>query len=193
MKRRESLQKPQDDSPNAGPEILERARKVRLVLMDVDGVLTDGKVHMHSDGTEGRSFNVRDGHGIRMGQRGGLMFGIISGRESRVVSDRAEELYITEVHQGVFDKVERYTEILQRFQLEDDAVCYVGDDLVDVPLMSRVGLAVAPADAEEEVIRVAHWVTRRRGGDGAVREVVNMLLRVSDKWGMVTDRYFKES
>jgi 3-deoxy-D-manno-octulosonate 8-phosphate phosphatase (KDO 8-P phosphatase) len=187
------LHKPQDDSTDAGPEILERALKVRLVLMDVDGVLTDGKVHMFSDGAEGRSFNVRDGHGIRMGQRGGLMFGIISGRESSVVSDRAEELYITEVHQGVFDKVERYEEILQRFQLEDEAVCYIGDDLVDVPLMSRVGLAVAPADGEEEVIRVAHWVTRRRGGDGAVREVVNMLLRVSDKWGTVTERYFKES
>ena len=100
---------------DASQEIIDRAGKISLVLMDSDGVLTDGRILMYSDGSEGRGFSVRDGHGIRMGQRGGLMFGIVSGRESRVVADRAEELYITEVHQGIFDKVERYKEILERF------------------------------------------------------------------------------
>lgn len=170
-------------------EILERAGKISLTLLDVDGVLTDGRIFMFADGNEGRAFSVKDGHGIRMGQRGGLMFGILSGRESRVVADRAQELYITEVHQGVFNKLERYGEILDRIQLRDDAVCYIGDDLVDVPLMKKVGFAVAPADAEQEVIDVAHYVTRRKGGEGAVREVVNLIMRAKGKWESVTDRY----
>ncbi|MDX1390062.1 MAG: HAD hydrolase family protein, partial [Acidobacteriota bacterium] len=139
---------------------------------------------------EGRAFNIRDGHGVRMGQRGGLMFGILSGRESKVVTDRAEELYITEIHQRVFDKIERYVEIVDRLQLGDEEVCFVGDDLVDLPVIHRVGLAVAPADADEHVRRHAHWVTRRNGGDGAVREVIDLLLHARDKWDVVTRRYF---
>jgi 3-deoxy-D-manno-octulosonate 8-phosphate phosphatase (KDO 8-P phosphatase) len=173
-------------------EVLERARRISLVLMDVDGVLTDGRVYMYSDGSEGRAFSVRDGHGIRLGQRGGLLFGILSGRESRVVVDRAEELYITEVHQGIFDKLERYKEILERFQLPPEAVCYIGDDLVDVPLLKRAGLGVAPADAEEGARRAAHWTTRRNGGEGAVRELIDMILRAKGKWEVVSERYFRE-
>ena len=172
-------------------EVLERASRIRLVLLDVDGVLTDGRILLSSDGVEGRSFHARDGHGIRMGQRGGLLFGILSGRESRVVKDRAEELYINEVHQGVFDKGIRYEEIAERLQLKDDAVCYVGDDVVDVPILRRVGLAVAPCDATPEAIEAAHFVTHRRGGEGAVREVVDLLLRASGKWKSVTERYLK--
>jgi 3-deoxy-D-manno-octulosonate 8-phosphate phosphatase (KDO 8-P phosphatase) len=176
---------------DASQEVLDRARKVSLVLMDVDGVLTDGQIMMYSDGSEGRAFSVRDGHGIRIGQRGGLLFGIVSGRESKVVTDRAEELYITEVHQGIFDKAERYREILERFQLSHEAVCYIGDDLLDVPVLRQVGLAVAPANAEEEALGVAHWVTPSRGGDGAVRDLVNLILRAKGKWKAVTERYFK--
>jgi 3-deoxy-D-manno-octulosonate 8-phosphate phosphatase (KDO 8-P phosphatase) len=172
------------------PGLRERASKVRVVLMDVDGVLTDSRILMFSDGTEGRGFSARDGQGIRLGQRGGLNFGIISGRESPVVAKRAEELYITEVHQGVFDKLERYEELLRRLQVSDDDACYIGDDLVDAPVMSRVRLAVAPADAAAEVREVAHWVTPRRGGDGVVRDVVDLILRAQDKWGAVTGRYF---
>jgi 3-deoxy-D-manno-octulosonate 8-phosphate phosphatase (KDO 8-P phosphatase) len=159
--------------------------------MDSDGVLTDGRLYMYSDGVEGRAFNVRDGHGIRMAQRGGLMFGIISGRESKVVADRAEELYITEVHQHVFDKLERYTEIVDRLGLADDAVCYIGDDLVDLPVLSRVGLSVAPADANDQVRKQVHWVTGRNGGEGAVREVIDALLQARGKWDAVTRRYFE--
>jgi 3-deoxy-D-manno-octulosonate 8-phosphate phosphatase (KDO 8-P phosphatase) len=176
--------KPNDD-------VLDRARKVNLVLMDVDGVLTDGRILMYSDGTEGRAFSARDGHGIRMGQRGGLLFGIVSGRDSKVVSDRAEELYITEVHQGIFDKIERYREILERFQLPPESVCYIGDDLVDVPVLREVGLAVAPANGEQSVRDLVHWVTPSGGGDGAVRDTVDLLLRAKGKWESVTDRYFK--
>jgi 3-deoxy-D-manno-octulosonate 8-phosphate phosphatase (KDO 8-P phosphatase) len=173
-------------------EVKDRAEKISLVLMDSDGVLTDGRILMYSDGSEGRGFSARDGHGIRMGQRGGLMFGIVSGRESKVVADRAEELYITEVHQGIFDKLERYKEILERFELPPEAVCYIGDDLVDVPVLRRVGFAVAPANAEESVREIAHWVTPSHGGDGAVRELVDVILRAKGKWDLVTERYFKE-
>ena len=171
-------------------EVLERARKIRMVLLDVDGVLTDGRLFLASDGSEGRAFNIRDGHGVRMGQRGGLMFGILSGRESKVVTDRAEELYITEVHQRVFEKIERYGEIVDRLELKDEAVCFVGDDLVDLPVLHRVGLAVAPADADEHVRKHVHWVTSRSGGDGAVREVIDLLLHARGKWDLVTRRYF---
>ena len=171
-------------------DLKERARKIRVVLMDVDGVLTDSRILMFSDGTEGRAFSARDGQGIRLGQRGGLNFGIISGRQSPVVAARAEELYITEVHQGVFDKLERYSELVGRLQISDEQACYIGDDLVDAPVMSRVELAVAPADAAAEVRQVAHWVTPRGGGEGVVRDVVELILRAQDKWETVTGRYF---
>jgi 3-deoxy-D-manno-octulosonate 8-phosphate phosphatase (KDO 8-P phosphatase) len=180
-----------DPANGIGPEVRERASRVRMVLLDVDGVLTDGRLHMGSDGTEGRTFHVRDGHGIRMGQRGGLLFGILSGRESRVVSNRAAELYITEVHQGVFDKLQRLNEILERLLLPIDGVCFVGDDLVDVPVMRRVGLAAAPCDAMPEARQAAHYVTACAGGRGAVREVVDLVLRASGRWDQATERFFK--
>jgi len=172
-------------------DIRARAGKIRFVLLDVDGVLTDGRLFLFSDGSEGRTFHVRDGHGIRMGQRAGFHFGLLSGRESRVVADRAEELYITEVHQGILDKPERYAEIRERLGLPDEAMCYVGDDVVDVPVLRRVGLAVAPADAAPEAREAAHWVASQRGGEGVVREVVDLLLRAAGKWQSVTDRYLK--
>jgi len=173
------------------PEVVERAGRVRMVLLDVDGVLTDGRIYMRSGGGEGRAFHARDGHGVRMGQRGGLLFGIISGRETTVVSERASELYITEVHQGVYDKLECLNGIVERLKLSPEDVCFVGDDMVDVPVMRRVGLAVAPADASPEVREVAHYVTELPGGRGVVREVVDLVLRASGKWDQVTDRYFK--
>jgi 3-deoxy-D-manno-octulosonate 8-phosphate phosphatase (KDO 8-P phosphatase) len=172
-------------------ELAERAGRVRLVLMDADGVLTDGRIYMGSNGYDGRSFHTRDGQGIRLGQRGGLLFGIVSGREAKVVSERAEELYITEVHQGVYDKSGRVDEILQRLKLTDEVVCFIGDDLTDVPVMRRVGLAAAPADAAPEVREIAHFVTECPGGRGAVREVVDLLLHAADKWKQVTERYYK--
>jgi 3-deoxy-D-manno-octulosonate 8-phosphate phosphatase (KDO 8-P phosphatase) len=175
-----------------GPDILERARKVRVVLLDVDGVLTDGRLYMTSDGTEGRAFHVRDGHGIVMARRAGLTFGILSGRTSKVVSDRAAELGIEEVHQGVADKAARFGEILERLRLSPDEVCFVGDDIVDVPVLRRAGLAVAPADADDSALAASHVATTARGGAGVVREVVDLLLRAQGSWERVTERYFRE-
>ena len=175
----------------ASPEVVERAAQVRRVLLDVDGVRTDGRLYMGSNGYDGRCFHVRDGQGIRTGQRGGLLFGIVSGRESNVVTERASELYITEVHQGVYDKLACLEEILQRLQLPEKAICFMGDDLVDVPVMRRVGLAAAPADASAEAREAAHYVATRGGGRGAVREVVDLVLRAAGKWDQVTERYTK--
>ncbi len=175
------------DAPN--PALLERLRRVRLVLMDVDGVLTDGRLYLFSDGTEARAFHVRDGHGIRMGQGAGLDFGILSGRSSPVVAARAEELGFAEVHQGVGDKAARLQEILARRGSPDAAVCYVGDDLVDVPVLRQAGLAVAPADADGAARAAAHWVTAASGGHGAVREVVEAILRAQGTWEGIARRY----
>ncbi len=169
---------------------MERAGKVRLVLLDVDGVLTDGRIYVTSDGQDSRAFDVTDGHGIVMGRHAGLQFGIVSGRRSAVVGLRAAELQIEELHQRVLDKAACVREILERRELPPEAVCFVGDDLIDVPAMRMAGFAVAPSDAVPEVRQRAHYVTGRGGGRGAVREVVELILRASNKWNGVTARYF---
>ncbi len=174
----------------AVPEaVVARARRVRFVLMDVDGVLTDGRIYAFSDGAEGRAFSVRDGHGIRLAQRAGLRLGILSGRRCAAVEARARELAIEEVHQGVLDKLRRYEDIARRLGLADEAVCYIGDDLVDAPVLRRVGLAVAPADADARVRGWAHWVTRCPGGAGAVRETLELLLQAQGHWERVAAQY----
>lgn len=172
-------------------EVRERAGRIRVVLLDVDGVLTDGRIHMSSRGDEGRSFHSRDGLGVRLGQQAGLTFGIISGRRSEVVTGRATELDITEIHQGVGDKIACLDGILARLDVADEAVCYIGDDIVDVAVMRRVGLAAAPSDAAAEARDAADFVTASAGGRGAVREVVDLLLRASGKWKEVTKRYLE--
>ena len=173
-------------------EVLDRARRVRLVLLDSDGVLTDGRIIVTSDGAEARSFDVRDGHGIRMGQAAGLLFGVISGRESSALTLRAQELDFDEIHQRVHDKLGLVRELVARRGLEPGDVCFVGDDLIDIAAMRYCGLAIAPADAIEQVREVAQVVTEREGGRGAVREVVELLLRASGSWNEVTARYFTE-
>ena len=173
------------------PSTLERASRVRLVLLDVDGVLTDGRIHVGSDGHDGRSFHSRDGLGVRLGQAAGLSFGVISGRRSTAVAGRAAELEIDEVHQGVGDKVACLAGILERRGIEAAATCFVGDDLVDLPVMRRVGLSAAPCDAAPEARQAADFVTDAAGGRGAVREVVDLLLRANGRWDDVTRRFFE--
>ena len=169
--------------------MLARARRIRLVLLDVDGVLTDGRFLLMADGTDGRCFHTRDGHAIRMGQRAGLQFAILSGRRSRAVTLRAEELDLVEVLQGVSDKGAAFGELLDRLGLQDAEVCYLGDDVVDLPVLTRAGLAVAPADAAPEAAAAAHWVTSRPGGQGAVREAIELLLKAQGLWEREIERY----
>jgi 3-deoxy-D-manno-octulosonate 8-phosphate phosphatase (KDO 8-P phosphatase) len=172
------------------PDTTRRAAEVKLILLDVDGVLTDGRIHLTSNGEEGRSFDVRDGMGIRLGQLAGLEFGILSGRESTVVQRRADELRITELHQRVRHKADRFREVVERLGIPADAVCFVGDDIIDVPAMRLAGFAAAPADAAPEAREIAHYVTGCAGGRGAVREVVDLVLRAGGKWDGVLKRCF---
>jgi 3-deoxy-D-manno-octulosonate 8-phosphate phosphatase (KDO 8-P phosphatase) len=168
-----------------------RAARIRLVLLDADGVLTDGRLYLASGGHDGRAFHTRDGLGIRMGQRAGLQFGIISGRDCDAVRRRGEELSLPEIHLGESDKPRRLQEILARRGLSPEEVCFVGDDLPDLGVMRRVGLAMAPADAAPEVRQAAHRVTRCPGGNGAVREVVELLLRATENWERIIEPYFE--
>jgi 3-deoxy-D-manno-octulosonate 8-phosphate phosphatase (KDO 8-P phosphatase) len=165
-----------------GAEILERASRIRLIVLDADGVLTDGRIILSSDGTEARAFDVTDGFGIRLGARAGLLFAIVSGRRSEVLARRAADLRIEEVHQGILDKAGCLREILGRRSLSPAEACFVGDDLIDLPPMRLAGLAAAPASARDEVREAAHFVAGRAGGHGAVREVVELVLRATGRW-----------
>lgn len=167
-----------------------KAARVTLLLLDVDGVLTDGGIVYDDRGREIKRFHVRDGHGIKMLQRAGVAVGIITGRTSGVVTIRAKELGISLVRQGAADKVAAWREILAARGESPEATAYVGDDIVDIPLMKTVGFAAAPADAEPYVLEAADFVSSRTGGHGAVREVVEFILRSGGHWDAATSRYF---
>ena len=156
--------------------IVKRAHDVRLLLLDVDGVLTDGGLRYDDGDGEAKTFHVHDGHGLKMLQEQGIPVGIITSRESPLVARRAAELGIEHLHQGCGDKRKTFSALLQRLDLDASAVAYVGDDVIDLPVMTGVGLAIAVADAHPEVRGRAHWVTSANGGRGAVREVCDLLL-----------------
>jgi len=172
--------------PMAKSRVKSRAKKIRLLLMDVDGVLTDGRIWLQSwpDGTahEIKGFSAYDGAGLKLARAAGLRTGVITGRESAAMTRRAREADIEFVFQGRGEKLPAYEEILRTAKLKDDEVAYIGDDLPDLAILSRVGLAIAVANAVPEVKRAAHYVTKSSGGDGAAREVVELILKSQDKW-----------
>jgi 3-deoxy-D-manno-octulosonate 8-phosphate phosphatase (KDO 8-P phosphatase) len=171
-------------------QAVRRARSIKLLLMDVDGVLTSGEVILHDDGTETKVFDVQDGHGIRLAHRAGLTTGLITGRISKAVTHRARDLGIEIVRQHSFDKIKDFTEIITQLNLPASEVAFMGDDVTDIPVMRAVGLAVAVPNARAEVKKIAHYVTKAAGGKGAVREAIELILKASGKWKSVTDRYF---
>jgi len=158
-----------------------RAKKVRMLLLDVDGVLTDGRIILDNRGNELKAFHVRDGHGIKLAQRAGIIIGIITGRNAEVVNVRARELAIDEVHQGSLVKIRVYDSLLAKYGLRDDQAAFIGDDIVDAGILKRVGLAVAVADCDPAVRPFVHWTTKSEGGRGAVREAINLILRSQGK------------
>ncbi len=162
---------------------------IRLLLLDVDGVMTDGGIIYDGNGLETKVFNVKDGHGIKMLQRYGIEVGIITGRTSVVVDIRARELGIELVYQGALKKLESYRDIREKTGFLDSQIAYIGDDVIDVPVMRRVAFAAAPADALIEVRTVAHYVTSCAGGRGAVREVCDLILKGRGVWNEVAARY----
>ena len=167
----------------------ERAAAVQFLLMDVDGVLTDGTISFDAEGRETKRFHTHDGHGIRMAQRAGLYIGLITGRKSAIVTRRAEDLDIGEVHQKIIDKGACYAKIREKLGLDHSAFGYMGDDLIDVPVMSRVGFSAAPCDAVTDAREAAHWIAKRPGGGGAVRDWIEFILRARGDWDEVTARY----
>ena len=173
----------------ADQDIIDRARKIKLLILDCDGVLTDGRIIMLPDSDETKTFDVKDGHGIVMAQRAGLRIAIISGRKSSVVRARATELGVAHLYEMAWVKMEPYEKVLAEEGLMDEEVCYVGDDVVDIPLLRRAGLGVAVADAVQETKNHSHIVTGREGGRGAVREVIEFILKAQDKWDEAMARY----
>lgn len=170
-------------------EVERRAADVRLLLLDCDGVLTDGSITPVVGGDELKSFHTHDGHGLVMLHRAGLRSGIISGRTSRLVETRAADLGIAYVRQGALDKISAFESLLAEASIEPSHVAYVGDDVVDIPLMRRARLAVAVADATPDTRDAAHCVTRLPGGRGAVREVCELILKAQGRWDELMKKY----
>lgn len=179
--------------PASRASLLRRARRIKLLLMDVDGVLTDGSILLLSEpggrAREIKAFNSLDGAGLRLVQQAGIRTGIITGRRSAAVTARAKELEMDFVAQDAFRKLPAFQRILRRARLRPEQVCFVGDDITDLPLFARVGLAVAVANAHPEAKKSAHTVTRARGGRGAVREVVDMLLHAQGHYQKFLRRF----
>jgi len=159
-----------------------KLKQIKMILFDVDGVLSNGAITYLDDGTEIKSFHVQDGMGITLARMAGLKTGIITGRESQTVKKRADELKIDVLSQGSFNKLEPYLNISKQFSVTDEEICYIGDDILDIPVLDRVGFSVAVANAREEVKAICDYVTVLRGGNGAVREVIDLILKRQGKF-----------
>lgn len=165
----------------------ERAANVRMLILDVDGVLTDGKLYFDHAGNEMKAFNTRDGLGMKALQRSGIEIAVITGRKSAAVAHRMAQLDIQHVYQGREDKLNAYLHLLDVTGLDAAQTCFAGDDWIDLPILLRAGLAVSVADAEDRVKEQAHWITKRNGGAGAVREICNLILAAQDKDQAILD------
>lgn len=170
----------------------EKLKKIRLFIMDVDGVLTDGRIIRSSDGGESKVFDVMDGTGITLAHLAGIRTAIISGRKSEVTSLQAMELGIKEVHQVSREKEEILDRLIGEYGLEEEEIAYMGDDLLDIPLLRRVGWAVAVSNGHPEVKKICHYVTQRGGGRGAVREAIEVVIKSQGKWKEVLEKFLKE-
>jgi len=175
--------------PTLSAELVQRASKVRLLVMDVDGVLTDGRIIYADYGDELKHFDVQDGAGLVFWNRAGLQSGIITARTSRLMKRRAKELRVDVLVQGQLLKLPAYAQLLKRFRVTEDQVCVIGDDLMELPLLRRAGFAIAVPNAVEDVKRISHYVTQRPGGRGAVREVVELILKAKGLWDQILQRY----
>ncbi|MFH1846382.1 MAG: HAD family hydrolase [Candidatus Omnitrophota bacterium] len=173
------------------PELVERAKKIKLLILDVDGVLTDARIIYGNYGDEIKNFDVNDGLGILLWKRAKLKCVILTAKGSRIVAKRARELKIDKVYKDFHYKIEALIKIRRKFGVKDEEICFVGDDLIDIPVLKRVGLAVAPSNAMVDVKEYVHLITGKQGGRGAVREVIDFILKAQGKWEKVTARYYE--
>ncbi len=172
-------------------DLQKRAARIRLLLMDCDGVLTDGRVWLMNDGDEHKAFNVHDGQGIALLHRAGLKTGLISGRSSSAIERRGHELQIDYVRQSVSEKLKTFDEVLSDAGVSTSECAYVGDDLADISIMRRVGLAIAVANAVDETRNAAHYITSLDSGKGAVREVCELILKAQGRWDELIRKYLE--
>ncbi len=169
--------------------IIEKAKLIRLVIFDVDGVLTDGRLYFSDSNQEYKSFHVRDGLGMVMLQKTGVEIGIITAKKSSIVTNRMQKLGIKHVFQGQTNKLVAFEQLRNELQLDYQQVAYVGDDILDIPVMSKVGLAIAVADADKLVIKYSHWQTKTSGGKGAAREVCEFIMQSQATWDEQLSQY----
>jgi 3-deoxy-D-manno-octulosonate 8-phosphate phosphatase (KDO 8-P phosphatase) len=172
--------------------LVEKASRIRMLVLDVDGVLTDGRLYFDNQGNEMKSFCTRDGLGMRALQRCGIVLAIITGRQSEIVSHRAAQLGVQHVYQGRIDKLNAFNELLSDTGVEERHICYAGDDWIDLPVLDRVGLSISVPDADALVKNRVHWVTSRRGGNGAVREICDLILAAQGLDQQVLDGIFSQ-
>jgi len=172
-------------------DIIERAKKIKLLILDIDGVMTDGRIVYSIYGDELKFFDVQDGLGITLLNKVGIRSAIITAKKSRIVKARARDMKIAYVYQGYMDKARAFDKILKKSRLKAEDICFIGDDLIDVPVIKRAGFAVAVSNAMEEVKHSAHYVTTKMGGRGAVREICDLILKSQGKWDLATSKYFK--
>ncbi|MDD5496076.1 MAG: HAD-IIIA family hydrolase [Candidatus Omnitrophica bacterium] len=172
-------------------EVTARAKKVKFLILDIDGVMTDGRIIYSIYGDELKFFDVQDGFGITLLNAAGIKSVIITAKKSKVVRARARDMNIAKTYQGFSDKLIPYEDMLKKFNASPDEICFMGDDLVDLPVLKRVGFGVAVSNAVEEVKKNAHYVTTASGGRGAVREVCDLILKTQGKWDAAISKYAK--
>ena len=171
--------------------VSDRAKRVRLLIIDIDGVMTDGRIIYSIYGDDLKFFDVTDGFGITLLNRANIPSVIVTAKKSRIVSLRARDMRVAKAYQGYHDKLIPFEKILKRFKVEPEEICFIGDDLIDIPVLKRVGFAVAVPNAVNEVKEIVHHITSKPGGRGAVREICDLLLKSQDKWDLATSKYLK--
>jgi 3-deoxy-D-manno-octulosonate 8-phosphate phosphatase (KDO 8-P phosphatase) len=171
--------------------IEKRAKKIKLLILDVDGVLTDGRIIYANSGDELKFFDVTDGMGLSLWSRAGLKSAILTAKESNIIPNRAKAMHIDKIYQNALRKLEVFEKILAEFGVSPEEVCFIGDDVVDIPVLKRVGFAVSVPNAVPEAKKEAHYITKREGGRGAVREIIDMILKAQGKWDEVMKRYYQ--
>lgn len=173
-------------------DIINKAQKIKLLILDVDGVMTDNRLFYNDDGVETKTFYTRDGHGMVMLQKSAVEIGIITGRKSQLVTNRMRDLKVKHVYQGVPDKLPTFLKLVEELDIQLDEIAYVGDDILDLPILMRIGLAVTPADGDDEVKARVDYISKFEGGRGCVREVCEIIMRAQGSWQKQMDFYLRD-
>ena len=172
-------------------EVVEKAKRVKMLIVDIDGVMTDGRIVYSIYGDELKFFDVTDGFGMSLLNRAGIKTAIITAKKSRIVKLRARDLKVAKAYQGFLDKLIPFEKLLKEFKLVAEDICFMGDDIPDIPVLKKAGLAVSVPNALDEVKAIAHYITSKAGGRGAVREVCDLILKSQNKWDAATAKYLK--